>query len=63
MNTFTVAFVSSQYKKDGKCRFQVSKPLSITTGYYSLLYKRGTWYTKTLSRGYVIANTSIKHLT
>nr|CAH0101184.1 unnamed protein product [Daphnia galeata] len=51
MNTFTVFFVSAQYKKEGKCRFKVSKPLPVTTGYYSMLYKKGTSYTKTISRG------------
>ena len=54
MNTFTVFFVSAQYKKEGKCRFKVSKPLPVTTGYYSLLFKKGTSYTKTISRGLVI---------
>ncbi len=54
MNTFTVFFVSAQYKKEGKCRFKVSKPLPVTTGYYSLLFKKGTSYTKTISRGYEI---------
>ncbi|XP_046657524.1 ionotropic receptor 93a-like [Daphnia pulicaria] len=51
LNTFTVAFVSSHYKKEGTCRFKVSKPLPILTGFYSLLHKKGTWYTKTISRG------------
>ncbi|XP_046453943.1 ionotropic receptor 93a-like [Daphnia pulex] len=51
MNTFTIAFVSSHYKKEGTCRFKVSKPLPILTGFYSLLHKKGTWYTKTIRRG------------
>jgi hypothetical protein len=51
INTFTVFFVSAQYKKEGKCRFKVSKPLPVTTGYYSLLSKKELATLKQLAEG------------
>lgn len=53
MNTFTIAFVGTQYKKEGKCRFKASKLLSSMHGYYYYVVKKGSWYTQTISRGWV----------
>jgi hypothetical protein len=53
LRTFGIAFVGSQYKKDKKCRFKTSKMLPIFTGFYSLLFKKGSSYTKTISQGLV----------
>nr|CAH0101189.1 unnamed protein product [Daphnia galeata] len=51
LNSFSIAFVGSQYKKDKKCRFKVSKILPLSHGHYSLLFKKGSLYTKTFSKG------------
>ncbi|XP_046454942.1 glutamate receptor 3-like [Daphnia pulex] len=51
VHTFSVAFVASQYKKDGKCRFRLSKMLPLSHGHYPFLYKKGSRYTKTISKG------------
>ncbi|KAK4012732.1 hypothetical protein OUZ56_024968 [Daphnia magna] len=50
VQTFVVAFVSSQYKKDQQCRFKASKPLPFSTGYYSWLFKKKSSYTDAHSR-------------
>ncbi|XP_046454085.1 ionotropic receptor 93a-like isoform X2 [Daphnia pulex] len=50
LRTFAIAFVGNQYKKDGKCRFKGSKPLPISAGYFSWLYKKNSLYTKVHSR-------------
>ncbi len=53
MHTFTIAFVGTQYKKEGKCRFKASKILSSSHGYYFFVLKKGSWYTQKFSRGWV----------
>ncbi|XP_046454702.1 glutamate receptor ionotropic, kainate glr-3-like isoform X2 [Daphnia pulex] len=53
MHTFTIAFVGTQYKKEGKCRFKASKILSSSHGYYFFVLKKGSWYTQQFSRGFM----------
>ncbi|XP_032796243.2 glutamate [NMDA] receptor subunit 1 [Daphnia magna] len=50
VQTFSIAFVGSQYKKDKECRFKASKLLPISTGYYSWLFKKNSPFTKLYSR-------------
>ncbi|XP_046453793.1 ionotropic receptor 93a-like [Daphnia pulex] len=51
MHSFSLAFVGTQHKKDGKCRFKVSKMLPLSHGHYQFFFKKGSWYTKTISKG------------
>ncbi|KAK4019074.1 hypothetical protein OUZ56_001104 [Daphnia magna] len=41
LQLFAKFFVSDQFKKDGKCRFQMSKPLSLT-GFWSMAFQKGS---------------------
>ncbi|KAI9566014.1 hypothetical protein GHT06_009813 [Daphnia sinensis] len=41
LQVFAKFFVSDQFKKDGKCRFQMSKPLSLT-GFWSMAFQKGS---------------------
>ncbi|XP_045025966.1 glutamate receptor ionotropic, delta-1 [Daphnia magna] len=41
LQIFAKFFVSDQFKKDGKCRFQMSKPLSLT-GFWSMAFQKGS---------------------
>ncbi|XP_057378523.1 glutamate receptor ionotropic, delta-2-like [Daphnia carinata] len=53
VQTFAVVFVTAQYKKDQQCRFKASKPLPLSTGYYSWLFKKKSSYTDAHSRALV----------
>ncbi|XP_057374698.1 ionotropic receptor 93a-like isoform X2 [Daphnia carinata] len=53
IQTFNTWFVALQYRKDGRCRFQVSKPLRVPYGYYFWLTKKGSSNTKLLNDGLV----------
>ncbi|KAI9553417.1 hypothetical protein GHT06_021321 [Daphnia sinensis] len=50
IQTFAISFVASQFKKDQRCRFKMSKKLPLATGYYSWLFKKNSLYTNAHSR-------------
>lgn len=50
IKTFAMSFVSSQFKKDQRCRFKMSKPLPLSTGYYFWLFKKNSSYTNVHSK-------------
>ena len=42
----------SEFKKEGKCRFQISNPLPVSSGYFCFFLQKDSKYTKELSHGY-----------
>ena len=52
MNTFAIFFIAGQYKKDGRCRFKLSKTTNAPSdAYYHSPMKKGSPYTHIISRG------------
>ena len=54
LQTFCASFVANQYKKDGRCRFKMSKPLSAFPGYFHWPLKKGDPNMQTFRKGYSI---------
>ncbi|KZS18969.1 Uncharacterized protein APZ42_014744 [Daphnia magna] len=48
-----MSFVSSQFQKDQRCRFKISKPLPLSTGYFFWLFKKNSSYTNAHSKALV----------
>ncbi|XP_045035563.1 glutamate [NMDA] receptor subunit 1 isoform X3 [Daphnia magna] len=53
IKTFAMSFVSSQFQKDQRCRFKISKPLPLSTGYFFWLFKKNSSYTNAHSKALV----------
>ena len=52
MRTFGIFFVAEQFKKDGRCRFEMSKTSSAPThSFFNMPMKKGTQYAKIVSKG------------
>ena len=53
--TFCIFFIAEQFKKDGRCRFKLSKISNAPShSYFHLPMKKGSPFTHIVSRGYII---------
>lgn len=53
IKTFCAYFIASEYKKDGRCRFKLSRQLKEAPGYYSMLMKKRSPYVREFSHGWI----------
>lgn len=64
MNSYNRYFIATQFKKDKKCRFQLSDPLPLSSNYFSGVLQKRSKYTKPFTIGYspVKMQSSFLHL-